>query len=210
MSFKNFARAWLGAALYLLFSGCVSLSTLQSPKVLERGESKHGIAATVYAGNGASGLTEFDLWGYYGLGKRTQAGWKFFGVPGLFGGIGADVKYQLHDASPYLALDLGFSYTSAANIFDDGDNSLDTFTLNPALLFGTEQIYGGLKGIYLFSNLEYELFGTSSKVALEGFTPGLVIGSTLGRRSQLVTEVNAYFDGSVAAVISFGIQIKSQ
>lgn len=210
MSLKELPGAWLGATLCMLFSGCVSLSTLQSPKVLERGESKHGIAGTLYTGDGASGIAEFDLWGYYGLGKRTQAGWKFFGVPGLFGGVGADLKYQLHDASPYLALDLGFSYTSTANIFDDDDKDVDAFTINPALLFGTERLYGGLKGIYLFSKLEYELFGTSSNVALEGFTPGLVLGSTLGERSQLVTEINAYFtDGSVSAVVSFGIQIKS-
>ncbi|MGH7493510.1 MAG: hypothetical protein ACREOO_14125 [bacterium] len=210
MSLKALPGTWLGVAFCLLYSGCVSMSTLQSPKVLERGESKHGIAGTLFVENGVSGMTEFDIWGYYGLGKRTQAGWKFFGIPNLSGGIGADLKYQLHDAAPYLALDLGFSYTSTRNIFDEDANNVDAFTINPALLFGTERLYGGMKGIYLSSTVEYELFGKSSKITLDGFTPGLLIGSTLGGRTQLVTELNAYsVRGSLAAWISFGFQIKS-
>jgi hypothetical protein len=152
-SLRTIESYWLLSVLLLAmaFSGCVSYTTLQSPKVMEPGQWAigAGCAATT------EDVGEFSLYGRMGVVRHLDVGLKLFDfAPSL--GVFGDVKYQMWEKAPFLSGDLGFSHMSSPNLFgsDDSDD-LECFALYPMLLFGSEQLYAGAKVVYFSQEVEF-------------------------------------------------------
>jgi len=61
--------------IFLLFKkGCISLSTYQSPKILEKGDAQAGVGML-------AGFGELSLIGRYGISDRMDIGAKIYGMP---------------------------------------------------------------------------------------------------------------------------------
>ena len=105
-----------GTAGLLILSGCVSLSSLQSPRVLEPKQEFHGFALAGFYDQDQNvvGLYEIDIYGRFGIAKNWDLGYKIYGVPLLFGGIQGDIKYQILAKPLKIAGDLGLSYSRVA------------------------------------------------------------------------------------------------
>jgi len=191
-------------------NGCVSMSTFQSPQVLERGQNSLGFGVSGFLDETDEKLAiyEFDIFTRYGLANRLDGGIKIFGLPGLFGGIQGDLKYQIIKGPFFVSVDLASFYATAPSIFDDDDN-INTFGFTPLILVGNRTFFGGAKINYITRIDKIDLFGSSSEFRAKGM-PGLVFGAMLGKKAQIIPEVNIYFfDGESALVFGLGLQGKT-
>lgn len=179
-----------------LSGGCISYSTFQTPTVLDEGDALIGVGAT-----GVSGDTDFgvlpEVYARYGFSERVDAGAKITGIP-PFGLVFGDVKYQLVDGPVALAADLGVSYAGgSADISFGGDEPSEegySFVgLYPAVMVGTDRLYGGAKAIYIAS-------GIADTEWISGNVFGLFAGTSFGDRVRLLPEVHAYFGDDVAVL----------
>ena len=114
--------------IILAFTGCIPLTTLQTPEVLAPGKTSGGVGFNGFLDTGENefGVYEIDIFFRRGLAKRLDGGIKIFGFPGLFGGVQGDVKYQLVDDPFFVAISLGAFYSSADSF---GDDNINTYCL---------------------------------------------------------------------------------
>ena len=186
---------------FLLLTGCVSLSTLQTPKVVQEGEVIAGVGALAIPVDGdirCCGVEAYIRFPYF---KNSDIGIKAMGLPG-FGIITGDLKYQLINDPIYLSLDLAYSYTA----FEDlGSGS----GIIPAVFIGTEKFFGGAKIIY--SSIEVDdLFGSSSN-STNVKIPGIFVGGIIGDRFRLLPVINIYFspdNGESIFIYNLGLEYK--
>jgi hypothetical protein len=181
--------------LLALLPGCISLSTFQSPRVLDPGEGQigAGILFGVDLEGEESGLGELSILGRYGVGERVDVGGKIWGFP-PFLGIYADVRYQLLREPLLVSGALGASWFQ----FDE----LSTGALYPTVMFGTERVFGGARWTFLSgrdNDLE-ETYGTDF--------PGLVVGASFGRRLIFTPEVNVLFGEETAVLPGASVQLR--
>lgn len=175
--------------LCLVFTmiGCVSLSTYQSPKIVEKGSGQVGIGMLAGFGDDEVGLGEVALIGRYGLAEKFDIGVKITNVPVLipYYNVYADVRYQILAHPLYVSGSLG---TSVFRIDD-----FYTLGLYPTVMAGTDRVYAGAKWIFALSASEsaQESFGTNF--------PGAVVGTTIGKnyRVHVMPEINVYFSNEL-------------
>lgn len=198
-------------ALLLGLTGCFSLSTFQSPQVLEPGQKSlgFGVSGFYIESEDVSGIIEFDIFGRYGLANRLDGGIKIFGLPAIAGGIQGDLKYQVLKDPFFLSFDLASFYATIPTLFDEDEN-INTFGITPLILVGNRTFYGGAK-IYSISRFDkIDLFGSISKLRATESMPALVLGATLGKNAKIIPEVNIYFfGGETVLIFGIGLQGKS-
>lgn len=194
---KGYLGSTILALLLLAGPGCVSLSTFNTPETRPKDD--------VYLGIGVGGMAVGEtttgplpvFYGRVGLGDRVDIGGKFI-VP--FGGISADLKYQLIDRRIKVAADLGGS------IFFTGPNAV-----HPALLIGTDQFYVGPR-VMIFPgdgpNADGE-FGIDES-AFSRTMPGVVVGAALGGEEfRVMPEVSLYVPrGTDEAILVPGVGLR--
>ncbi len=162
----------------LFTSSCVSYSTLQTPKVLEKDEKIVGIGLGT-----PFGVEELvvipELYARWAAFEDIDMGTKITGVPFVFGAIGLDVKYQVLniDSSFYVSLDFGFSHSS-------GDFGT-TLGYYPAIFLGNENIFGGAK--LIIADVDIDFFGEARGT---GYIKELFIGTSLGENFRVLPVIN--------------------
>jgi len=195
---------------FLGLNGCVSLSTLQSPQVLEKGQKSLGLGLSGFYEESSEfvGIYEFDIFARYGLANKLDGGIKVFGLPGLTGGVQGDLKYQVLEKPFFVSLDIASSYAIALSL--DDDEKIHIYGITPLILLGNRTFYGGAKINYFTSLNKIDFFGSSSKSRSGANMPALVFGAMLGKKGKFIPEVNIYFlDGETALVFGIGLQGKS-
>ena len=194
-------RLMVLACLLPFLAGCVSFSTFQAPTPLGEDRAIMGVGVSGIAGSGGSGFGMIDIYGRTGITDRLDAGIKVFGIPiGFLGGVMFDVKYAVNAGSPTLALDMGVSYFSIEDARALG--------LYPMVLYGTRNVYAGLKMIFFATSTNIDLFD-SETVESNASIPGAVVGVGIGKRSRLMAELNVYRfpEGDVVFFPGVGFQI---
>ena len=184
-------KCLIGALLYLfLYCGCWSLSTFQSPVVLEKGKNSGGIGFTGFIDKeeGQLEFYEFDIFLRWGLFHDFEGGIKIFGLPALGGGIQGDLKYQVIEGPIFIAVDMAIFYALGPKIATD--EFIHTYGYTPMILIGSKTIYCGFKNIFSFSGDELSL-GSSSR-RIEASLPALVFGLSIGESFQIMPELNYY------------------
>jgi hypothetical protein len=169
----------------IIFTGCASFSTYQSPEVLEPQEKALGIGFSEIFNADNSKITSgpMEIYGRFGIVKNLDVGVKLAGfIPWLT--VFTDVKYQFLREPIMVSADLGYSFFHLEDITTHG--------LYPMVLLGRKYLYGGIKAIYLSSWGTIEPFDES---AISGhlFFPGVVVGTSFGDRTRLLLEANIYF-----------------
>jgi len=166
----------LGMTGILFFTGCLSLSTFQSPEVLRPGEKAIGIALSGIGEGKEMSLYCLEVYGRYGVGEKCDAGIKMF-FPGGIGVLG-DIKQQ-HKLKPLLvSSDFGVSYFY-------GIEDFHVMGFYSTVLFGGKHFYSGLKCI---------IWGTFDN-GLSVCPPllGILIGASIGNTIRVLPEINLYF-----------------
>ena len=161
----------------LLLSGCASVTTFQTPEVIEKDSSLlgAGLSASLNTGDSKILMPAFECYARKGLTKKTDGGLKIFGLPCGFGGIVADIKYQLFDGPISVSGDLGAS-VSAVKVED----YQWTFAFYPMLLFGTDRAYVGVRSIH-------------TGIGKFDHIPGIFLGLSLGDTFRVMPEVSYHF-----------------
>jgi hypothetical protein len=179
-------------AVVVIFSGCISYTTLQTPETLPPGKVAVGVGAAV--GTGAM----FEVGGRVGLAKNLDAGVKV-ALPRL---VFTDAKVQLTDGPVLVATDLGFSYM---NTSEDGNGvTVNSYGLYPMLLVGGRHWYVGGKGIYFWTNGTMDILGGSGWLG-----SAAVAGIWLGTDDiKLLLEGNAFFFRSGTPVFLGGVGVQ--
>ncbi len=177
---RNFLFVLLAFIFLMNSTGCVSYSTLQTPKVLENNEVMVGLGATTDFETDENPVLEiYTRWAAF---KDFDMGVKITGVPFAVGIIGWDIKYQALniDSTFYVALDFGLSHSSG----DFGK----TIGYYPAVFIGNERFFGGAKVIIIDS--EVDLFG---KHKISGNVPVIFIGTSIGDNWRILPVANLLF-----------------
>ena len=195
--------------LFLTFTGCFSLSTFQSPQVLEKGQKSFGLGTAGFYDHESKNyaISEFDIFGRYGLTNQLDGGIKIFGLPFLFGGIQADLKYQLVNEPLFVSLDMASFYAIASTSDDEDENSIATFGFTPLILVGNRWLFSGVKINYFTRVDKIDFLGSSTKPRSFTNMPALVFGVKLGKKAHFIPEVNIYFlDGDTVLLFGLGLQ----
>lgn len=173
-------------------SGCISLSTFNSPQTTPKDQGSLGAgtlllfeeneddterAAEDDVDDGSGVAFYPEAYGRIGLAERWDVGMKV--SPFVFF---ADVKYQVVDADVDVAADLGVSVGGA---FGGG-----TFAAYPAVLVGTERFFVGGRMTMMTGSIE--LFSTDATYS--GTVPNVMVGGSIGNKIRIMPEVNVYFD----------------
>ena len=189
-------RILLMGVLAVAVSGCISYSTFQTPRVLERGEVVIGAGATGLPGDDPAVLPE--VYGRFGIAERVDAGVKMTGVP-PWAWLMGDVKYQVVDGPFAVAADMGVSYAGTGVTIDDDSSDIGFLGLYPAIMAGTDRLYGGAKLIYIAA-------GDGDTEWLSGNLYGLFAGTSFGERWRFLPEVHVYFGDETAVLGGLGVQ----
>ncbi len=177
--------------LCLCLSGCSSMSVFQSPGILPKGESETGIGGSFIAGKDGPVIINLELHTRRGLGKNWEVDVKFFGFPGLNGGVMGEIKYQLMTQPFLVSADMGVSalFTRDLNYYD----------FYPMVIMGSEKVYGGYRGIYRNGSDD------DLKLQIEYYTHGIFIGYKAGPDPHLRPEIHYYFRDPKIGLIIFGL-----
>ncbi len=171
------------AFIFLMNStGCVSVSTLQTPKILENDEKLIGLGLTTHFENDELAAIP-ELYVRWAAFKSFDMGINMTGVPFAVGIIGWDIKYQALniDSTFYVAFDLGISYSS----LDEHGSAIGYY---PAIYLGTERIFGGAK--LIIADVDYEFFGKHEGT---GQLPEFFLGASIGDKWRVMPIVNLLY-----------------
>ena len=182
------------AVVLVSLLGCEPLSTFQPPDVLAEGERAIGGSALGVGWDGrdpdrSSGILP-SLWYRSSIDENTD-----FGI-----GIGPfvstfDIKRVLLRKRLLLSGDLGVSVDTYGDVYDTF--ALEALLLRPALLLGTEQVYGGVWGLYAVPEDENV---TES---------GVMLGAALGDRRKVMLEYNfRWLHGEERGVAAYGLALQ--
>jgi hypothetical protein len=169
----------------LIFTSCVSFSTLQSAKVVEDKEVITGIGAIAIPRDDEIGCCGVEAYLRFSTFKNSDFGIKLIGFPGA-GMITGDLKYQLLSDPFFLSFDLAYSYSA---IEDLGSGS----GIIPTVFVGSERIFGGAKIIYTSISIKDFFDSESNYSDNQTNIPGVFIGGVIGNKFRLLPVVNLYF-----------------
>jgi hypothetical protein len=187
--------------LAILLSGCMSYTTLQSPKTLESGKVLLGGGiATSFEG----GQPSLEFNSRVGIVHNFDVGAKIV-VPSLYF---VDAKYQLFHDPIDISVDLGWS--SFSNSSQSSDDKGSTTAWYPMLIFGQDHWYVGIKQVIMKSTGQFEFFGTQ-KYGFSGlWSTNVVIGGILGTNIRMMPEINFIMlnGGSKPIIVpAIGVQV---
>ena len=177
----------------LLLSSCASMTTFQTPEVIEENTSVlgAGLSLSSFTGDPKFSWPTFECYARKGLAKKTDGGLKIYGFPGVFGGIVTDIKYQLFDGPISVSGDLGVS----VDLINDASW---TFALHPMMLLGTDRVYVGVRSIH-------------TRIRKFNHIPGVFLGLSLGDTFRIMPEVSYHFLGDRDdGFFTFGLGFQSK
>jgi hypothetical protein len=173
--------------IYLLivlnFLGCASFSTFQSPSVLEPGEKAVGIGfSSQFDTDDKMTLSSMDIYGRFGVIKNLDVGVRlseFYPFLKVF----TDVKYRILREPVVVSVNMGYSFYV---------EHIKTHGFYPMILFGKDNLYGGIKVILhsIWGRVEPFDKNVSTKYLI---FPGFMVGTAFGDRTRLLLEANIYF-----------------
>ncbi|MCF7808187.1 MAG: hypothetical protein K9M49_00200 [Candidatus Marinimicrobia bacterium] len=174
-----------------MLTSCISFSTLQSADTLDAGQMSLSAGASVLGADedNAGLLPEVGL--RLGVNDRVDVGAKLFMPLALF----VDAKVELIQKPVIVSLDVGYStftLTSGA-----GETKHRTVGLYPMLIAGQKHWYVGVKPMFVRSEGEIDLLGsTSSQDVTALLATDVVFGAVIGNRFRFIPEVNILFPAS--------------
>ncbi len=170
------------AFIFLMNStGCVSVSTLQTPKVLENDEKLIGLGLTTHFESDELGAIP-EIYGRWAAFQDIDMGIKMMGLPFVTGILGFDIKYQAIEIDPfYVSFDMGISHSS----IDDLGSAIGYY---PAIFLGTERIFGGAK--LIIADFDNEFFGKHEGTSR---TSEFFIGATIGDKWRVMPIANLLY-----------------
>ena len=155
------------------------MTTFQTPEVIEEGSSVlgAGLSASLNTGDSKVLMPAFECYARKGLAKKTDGGLKIFGFPGGYGGIMADIKYQLFDGPISVSGDFGASVCALRN-----EDIFWTVAFYPMIIVGTDRAYVGVRSIY-------------TSIAELHYFSGVFVGWSMGDTFRIMPEVSYHFTG---------------
>lgn len=188
-------------SLAFLLSGCMSYTTLQSPKTLKPGKVILGAGTAIpISDNEAKFYPELNA--RIGLFNNFDVGAKY-SAPSL---IFLDGKYQIIENPFYLSADLGWSYFSYSG---DVAGSKGTFTAwYPMIIVGQDHWYAAVKEVYGETQGEVDVFGLYKLTSSGWISTNVSVGGIIGTNVRLLPELNFIIpkEGKVLFVPAFGLQ----
>ena len=180
----------------LLFAGCGHVSTYQSPKILNQGERLWGTGISINNNKELKNsfpialLSDLSIYTRYGLSDRAENGFKLsFSLPFLL--TSYHYKYLLLQTAPVKPMkkpllvtgDLGLSLGVAGS----GNTAIG---FHPTLLFGREDIYGGVS-----TNIIYPLSRgpNPSSHSLNILSSRIMAGAAIGHKWKFNPEISYDF-----------------
>lgn len=191
----------------LLLVGCYSYSNLHSPKVLEHNEFGISLDFTGLTVLSGSTYVDTDL-SYlstdialrYGFGKNIDATFKVLIPTGVYG----EIKWQMLKEPILISPQFGISYSFWQELLTGPCDISHKFGIYPTLLLGTEHFYGGLRLIY--KRMKYYNYDLDSFYMFTAYTPGILVGASIGKKVRIVPEVGFYWEkfGTMPDTIGVG------
>jgi hypothetical protein len=163
-------------------AGCMSYTTLQSPKTLEPAEVLIGTGAAVPVEKGSGFM--YELNSRVGIVRNFDIGAKL--VVGSL--IFLDGKYQILRDPINISADLGWSYFSYSGVV--GNSKGKTTCWYPMIIAGQDHLYVAVKKVYMSTEGEFELFTTWKYSGSGWISTNIVAGAILGEKIRLIPEVN--------------------
>ena len=180
----------------LLFTGCGHVSTYQSPKILNKGEKLWGTGISLNSNKELiysvpfALLSDISIYTRYGLSDRAEYGFELsFSLPFLL--TSYHYKYLLLQTAPVKPMkkpllvteDLGLSLGVAVS----GNTAI---CFHPTLLFGREDIYGGIS-----TNIIYPFSGepNPSSNSLNILSSRIFTGASIGHKWKFNPEISYDF-----------------
>jgi hypothetical protein len=201
--------AVMKSKLYLMISilvlvlinltGCMSYTTLQSPKTLDGGEVLFG--AGVSSPDVRVPLIEVNT--RVGIIRNFDIGAKFDMGSLIF----LDGKYQILRDPINISADLGWSYFSHTGNF--GESKGKTTCWYPMIIAGQDHWYVGVKRVHWSTEGEFEIIGDWKYSGSGWFSTNVVAGGIVGEKVRFMPEVNFIFPDSgerTLIVPAIGIQ----
>ncbi|MEO0206424.1 MAG: hypothetical protein ABIL22_07100, partial [candidate division WOR-3 bacterium] len=170
-------------SLLVMLTGCMSVTTFQSPKVLDPGEKTAGIGVGAHGGYAYGYIKplHIDIFARIGLMKKIDAGIKLYSY-----GVLGDMKYQVIKSPLFTSLDIGFSYVYGPD-FDGYRSVLGAY---PMLIIGTERYYTGAKFIHV---KDVSLTDQKEYLKTDIYTfPAVLMGASFGNKLKIIPELNIY------------------
>ena len=182
--------------LILVYTGCGHVSTYQSPKILNPGEKLWGTGISLNNNKELKNsfpialLSDLSIYTRYGLSDRAENGFKLsFSLPFLL--TSYHYKYLLLQTAPVKPMkkpllvtgDLGLSLGVAGS----GNTAIG---FHPTLLFGREDIYGGVS-----TNIIYPLSRgpNPSSHSLNILSSRIMAGAAIGHKWKFNPEISYDF-----------------
>lgn len=184
-------QALLIGIIPALFSSCISFSTLQTAETLDRGEKSFSAGMSVLGTDedNAGVLPEAGM--RLGLNDRVDVGVKLFMPLAVF----VDAKVELIQEPVTISFDMGYS-TFTLNS-GSGEAKHRTVGYYPMLIVGQKFWYTGIKPMFIRSEGEIDLLGSTSSVDFISYlATDLVVGAVIGKRLRFMPEVNILFPAS--------------
>ena len=182
--------------LILVYTGCGHVSTYQSPKILNKGEKLWGTGISINNNKELKYLfpiallSDLSIYTRYGLSDRAENGFKLsFSLPFLL--TSYHYKYLLLQTAPVKPmkksllvtgdLGLGLGVASSGNL---------AIGFHPTLLFGREDIYGGVS-----TNIIYPLSRgpNPSSHSLNILSSRIMAGAAIGHKWKFNPEISYDF-----------------
>ncbi|MCB0378029.1 MAG: hypothetical protein KDD33_06015 [Bdellovibrionales bacterium] len=190
----------LGASL--LLCNCASISTLQTARTLEKGDSEHSFGLSMYSSDDFLGGDDISLPVLEYTYRRGLMDKLDFGVKlAIIGSTVADIKYNLINGEKFaLATGLGIGYlsfTSTVGTVEEKSTILD-FIVPLYLSYDV----GEITSLYGAAKYFYRSISTDSSVAGDGSmasgTFGVKVGKTSGvyLEGSLITGLDNDFSGT--------------
>ncbi len=200
-----FRRLVLGIGSLLWLTGCVSYGVYSGPQTVEPGVTEVGVG-TMLARSSEWGpedpvvaLAETALLLRHGVAPNFDLGARLWFFPVTFFveedpaiGLYADARYRFIDDRWMLTGSAGVSAFSAGGMISVG--------AYPTILFGTERVYAGLRGI-LLRVITDGGHSDPDDPQLSDWAIGVVSGASFGDRWVVRPELNLYLRDVFSTVL---------
>ena len=180
----------------LVFTGCGHISTYQSPKILNQGEKLWGTGISINTNKEFINefpialLSDYSIYARYGLSDRAENGFKLsFSLPFLL--TSYHYKHLLLQTAPVKPMKKPLLLTGDFGLSLGVAGSGNTAILfHPTLLFGREDIYGGVS-----TNIIYPFSGepNPSSNSLYILSSRIFTGASIGHKWKFNPEISYDF-----------------
>jgi len=179
--------------LILVYTGCGHVSTYQSPKILNKGEKLWGTGISINNNKELKNfhpialLSDISIYTRYGLSDRAEYGFKLsFSLPFLL--TSYHYKHLLLQTAPVKPMKKPLLLTGDFGLSLGVAGSGNTAILfHPTLLFGREDIYGGVS-----TNIIYPFSGepNPSSNSLYILSSRIFTGASIGHKWKFNPEIS--------------------